>query len=60
MSKRKNPDAVANAAARREARATGTEYRPTTAAKQEEAERLNRGFRMMDEVLHEDIDFDDD
>lgn len=46
---RANEDELVRIAARKEARMNGTEYRPTNAAKSDEAERLNRGLSMMEE-----------
>lgn len=55
--KTRKRDWKARAQARREARLMGFEHRPTTADKSDEAERLERGFAMMEE--HEDTNEDD-
>jgi hypothetical protein len=52
---------TANERARAEARRKGFEFRPTTAEKEAEAERLNRGLEMLaedgrDEDVEGDID----
>lgn len=46
---RASADELAMIEARREARMGGMEFRPTTAKKVEEAERLNRGLSMLEE-----------
>lgn len=57
---RASADELAAIKARREARAGGYEYRPTTAAKQDEAERLNAGLSMMEDDAHEDAEGSED
>lgn len=56
MPRRKTPDERANEEARREARVYGVEYRPTSRAKSDEAERLNRGLSMIEDGYDEDPD----
>jgi len=52
------PDERAASLARRESRKTGVEFRPTSAQASDEAERLERGFRMLNQ--DDDDEFDPD